>query len=295
VTELRPPRRDDAAAVSEAGARFGISDETAQDIEAWFANPVMNMERDARVAVRDGAIAGYADVSDRTGEGKILWIDIRADEDALGALLDFAERRVVDLATPGGKAKAWSPEQNAVWRSLLESRGFVFNSYSRRMRIELASGLPAPVWPDGIRVRSYRRAEDEQAVYEAHQEAFSEEQDFEQDPFDEWVHWSYREPFDPELWFVAEEGDEIAGIALCRPERGGDMSLGWINILGVRKPWRRRGLGMALLHHAFRELQARGKTHAGLGVDGRNEDALALYGRAGMDVERSFMWYEKTL
>ncbi len=124
-------------------------------------------------------------------------------------------------------------------------------------------------------------------MYDAHQEAFSEEPDFEKDPFDEWVHWSYREPFDPELWFVATDGDEIAGIALCRGERGGDFNVGWVNILGVRKPWRRRGLGKALLEHAFREFRARGKTHAGLGVDGRNEEALALYGRAGMEVERS--------
>jgi mycothiol synthase len=61
----------------------------------------------------------------------------------------------------------------------------------------------------------------------------------------------------------------------------------------VRKPWRRRGLAKALLEHAFREFRARGKTHVGLGVDGRNEEARALYGRAGMEVERSLMWYER--
>ena len=176
-----------------------------------------------------------------------------------------------------------------------ESRGFVFDSFSRRMRIALDRELPAPEWPDGITVCTYRREEDEKAVYDAHQEAFSEESDFEKDPYDEWIHWSYREPFDPALWFIATDGDEIAGIALCRPERGGDFNVGWVNILGVRKPWRRRGLGKALLEHAFREFRARGKTRAGLGVDGRNEEALALYGRAGMEVERSFTRYERPL
>ena len=62
-----------------------------------------------------------------------------------------------------------------MWRSLLESRGFVFDSFSRRMRIALDRELPAPAWPDGITVRTYRREEDEKAVYDAHQEAFSEE------------------------------------------------------------------------------------------------------------------------
>jgi mycothiol synthase len=295
VIELRPPRREDAAAISEIGESFGHSDETAQDIDAWFDNPGINMEQDARVAVRDGEIVGYGDVGDRSGDGKLLWIDVRAHVEALAPILDFAEGKARQLAKPGGKAKAWSPEQNAEWRALLEARAFVFSSFSRRMRISLDGDLPEPCWPTGITVRTYRRDEDEQAVYDAHQEAFSEEPDFEKDPFDEWVHWSYREPFHPKLWFLALDGDEIAGVALCRPERGGDMSLGWVNILGVRKPWRRRGLGLALLQHAFREFRVHGKTEAGLGVDGRNEDALALYSRAGMRVERSFLWYEKEL
>jgi len=90
--EFRAPRREDAAAVSQAGIRFGLADETTQDIEAWFDNPVMNMEEDARVAVRDGAIVGYADVGDRSGDGKILWLDIRADDDALPGSFALAHR-----------------------------------------------------------------------------------------------------------------------------------------------------------------------------------------------------------
>ena len=97
----------------------------------------MNMDEDARVAVRDGAVVGYVDVGDRSGEGKILWIDVRADDEALSVLLDFAEHRASEKGAEGGKAKAWSPEHNTGWRNLLESRGFVFDSFSRRMRIAL--------------------------------------------------------------------------------------------------------------------------------------------------------------
>jgi mycothiol synthase len=292
--ELRPPTRADAEAIAEVSIRFGLSDETPQDIEAWFEMPSMELERDARVALRDGTIVGYGDLGDRSGDGKVLWLDVRAEAEALPSLLDFLEARAAECAALGAKAKVWAPEQNDEARGEIESRGFRFDHYSRRMRIAL-DDVPEPQWPEGISVRTYDRATDEKPVYEAHQEAFSEERDFERDPYDEWVHWSYREPFDPELWFVATDGDEIAGIALCRTERGGDFSVGWVNILGVRKPWRRRGLGTALLHHAFRELRTRGKTHAGLGVDGNNEQALALYERAGMEPERSFVWYDKKL
>ena len=131
-------------------------------------------------------------------------------------------------------------------------------------------------------------------MYETHQETFADQPDFERDPFDEWQQWSYREPFDPELWFLALDGDELAGVLLGRGERGGDATLGWVNILGVRVPWRGRGLGLALLQHAFREFQRRGRARAGLGVDGANPSAVRLYERAGMSKEQVFVWYQRS-
>ena len=56
-------------------------------------------------------------------------------------------------------------------------------------------------------------------------------------------------------------------------------------MLGVRRPWRRRGLGTALLRHSFRELRARGCERARLMVDGENlTGAVQLYERAGMRI-----------
>jgi len=291
--ELRAPRREDVVAIVEASRRFGM-EETEQDVAVWFDMPSIDMDRNARVAVENGAVVGYADVGDRSGDGKMLWLDVKAEPAAMSALLDFLEARTSQLAAEGAKIKAWSPEENSAWRALLESRGYALDSYSFRMRIDLPEQLPTPEWPAGITVRTYGREADEQAVYEAHQESFSEEEDFERDPFDEWTQWSYREPFDPQLWFIAEEDGEIAGIALCRGERGGDKTIGWVNILGVRKPWRRRGLGLALLRHAFAELQKRGRRGVGLGVDGRTTGAVRLYERAGMHRERTFVWYQRT-
>src|SRR5262245_59401168 len=201
--ELRPPRREDAVEIADVGRRFGVEDESERDIESWFDMDRLDMEKDARVALGQGSIAGYADVGDRSGDGKVLWLDVRAEPAAMPALLDFAEHRARELASGGGKMKAWSPEQNAEWRRLLESREYLFDRFARRMRVALGDELPEPIWPEGVRVRTYVREEDETVVYEAHQEAFSGERDFERDPFDEWTQWSYREPFDPQLWFLA--------------------------------------------------------------------------------------------
>ena len=117
----------------------------------------------------------------------------------------------------------------------------------------------------------------------------------ERQTYDEWRYWTFTEPFDPSLWFLAEDGQELAGVCLCRPERHGDADLGWVSVLGVRRPWRRRGLGLALLH-AFAELRGRGKRRLGLGVDGSSPTgAVQLYERAGMRVARRFDFYEREL
>jgi ribosomal protein S18 acetylase RimI-like enzyme len=103
-----------------------------------------------------------------------------------------------------------------------------------------------------------------------------------------------REPFDPGLWFFAEKGQQLVGACLCRGEHGGDGSFGWVSVIGVRKPWRGRGLGSALLLHSFRELRDRGKKRVGLGVRADNATgAVRLYERVGMKVQRRIVWYSK--
>jgi ribosomal protein S18 acetylase RimI-like enzyme len=64
----------------------------------------------------------------------------------------------------------------------------------------------------------------------------------------------------------------------------------------VRRPWRRQGLGLALLHHAFNEFYKRGKRKVGLGVDASSlTGATRLYERAGMHIHSQFDLYEKEL
>ena len=72
--------------------------------------------------------------------------------------------------------------------------------------------------------------------------------------------------------------------------------MGWVGTLGVLRPWRKRGIGLALLHQSFGEFYRRGFRKVGLGVDGENlTGALRLYKKAGMSVHRQFELYEKEL
>ena len=100
--------------------------------------------------------------------------------------------------------------------------------------------------------------------------------------------------YDPALWFVAYDGDEVAGYLIGKAEEGGDPKLGWVEVLGVRRPWRRRGLALALLLHAFGEFERRGCERVGLGVDASNlTGAVRLYERAGMRPVRQHDAHEK--
>jgi ribosomal protein S18 acetylase RimI-like enzyme len=49
----------------------------------------------------------------------------------------------------------------------------------------------------------------------------------------------------------AMDGDEVAGICLCRPHSYDDPEMGYVSTLGVRRAWRKRGVGLALLRHSF--------------------------------------------
>jgi len=90
--------------------------------------------------------------------------------------------------------------------------------------------------------------------------------------------------------------EEIAGAAFCSPRFGGDPETGIVETLGVRRPWRRKGIALALMHHAFGEFYQRGHKHVGLGVDTENlSGANRLYEKAGMHIATGFTIYEKEL
>ncbi|MGH2515177.1 MAG: GNAT family N-acetyltransferase, partial [Ktedonobacterales bacterium] len=90
----------------------------------------------------------------------------------------------------------------------------------------------------------------------------------------------------------AMDGDQIAGFSLCRPEEG----MGWVDDLGIRRPWRRRGLALALLLASFGEFYRRGERVVGLSVDAQSlTGATRLYEKAGMRPSREWKVFEKEL
>jgi ribosomal protein S18 acetylase RimI-like enzyme len=103
----------------------------------------------------------------------------------------------------------------------------------------------------------------------------------------------FYEPVDPSLWFLAQKGDQMVGTVLCRAREDGS---GWVGYLTVLRPWRKLGLGSALLQQAFAVFSQRDIRRIGLGVDGQSlTGAQRLYERAGMRVIMRIGRYEKEL
>jgi mycothiol synthase len=297
VAEIRRPESTDASAVAErlnalGRELYGGADVTEVEVSRWWDDPKV----EAWVAVEDGRILSYADLGVQH-EGTRLWIDLRRGAGGEEELLATAEARARELAKPDSVLRTVAAAPDAVSRGIFERNGYRPVRHSFHMSIDVTGDLPAPVWPEGVTVRAHVRGEDDERVYEADQEAFQDHWDHVRTPYDEWRFYSLeRHDFDPSLWFLAEEGGELAGISLCAKHFAGDPGVGRVATLAVRRPWRRRGLGLALLHHAFRELKHRGFDEVRLEVDGESlTGAVRLYERAGMHVSRRYDTFEKSI
>ena len=296
--ELRTPTRADspeiAAICNEASqALYGEADLEAGTVEDWFQLSDLGMF----VVERDDAMLGYADVR-RDDDGRQFPIDLRirpSAQDVAPTLLEASEAWARARATPDAVYRAFLSEHDAALQALLAGAGYRAIRHSFQMRIELPETIDPPEWPAGISVRTIDPERDEQAVYEANQESFEDHWDYRRIPIEDWrVFMKGKSFFEPSLWWIAEAGDEIAGICLNAWHFSGDPTFGWVGVLGVRRPWRRHGLGLALLRNSFADFKQRGATKVGLGVDAENTTgAVRLYERAGMHPARRNDTFEK--
>jgi mycothiol synthase len=315
----RPARIDEIESIVEVfnadtERLLGVRLMTVEDLVSELDVPGFDIETDAVVVISpQGQVVAYQDAWNAEEPFVVANCYGRVHPDhtrrGIGAyLLDWAERRSRQgiARAPEGvrcvmRLSTLSLDQGA--QRLFERAGLQLVRHYLRMVSELNGTRPVPQWPAGITVRTIRAGQDERAVYQAVQEAFQDHWGFVESPLNEgfqiWKRLTIdREDFDPSLWFLAMDGEQIAGFSLCRLQANDDPQMGWVRTLGVLRPWRRCGLGLALLLHSFAEFSRRGQARAGLGVDAQNlTGATRLYSRAGMQPDQSqqFSIYEKEL
>jgi mycothiol synthase len=294
---IRAATLADAAAVAELlraaeTSLRGHSIAGVQDVQDWWR--MVDLPRGSWLIVDNGSLLAAGMLVTLREDGD-FWGFVRPDQKGRGfgtTLLDRAEETARSVGKRALHVGAFAEDADA--KTLLTRRGYDDVRHYFTMVIELPSQLrPSPTWPDGIRGDTIRY-EEAHAFKNALDEAFAEEWGWERMEYDEWKRLRLDAPdTDLGLWFVARDGDEIAAAARCDAGRWGG---GWIGAIGVRPQWRRRGLGQALLRHAFAEFQRRGERTVRLGVDTQNPTgATRLYERVGMRVESEDIVYERML
>jgi ribosomal protein S18 acetylase RimI-like enzyme len=230
----------------------------------------------------DGAPAGYVEIFPRGEEtGVDGYVHPAHFDCGLGAaFVSLGERRATDLGSTSVVAGTLAADRRAT--DLFTGRGWSHERVFLRMAIDLRGDERRPQPPPGLELRQFR-SEDARAFHAAREEAFADHWNHRAEAFDEYRRRAIdTDDFDPTLWWIVEDGNEIAAILRCTAQRFGG---GWVNSVGVRPRWRRRGLGEVLLRTAFAEFANRGERRVALGVDAQNATgATRLYDRVGMQV-----------
>ena len=299
----RPPAPGDLDAVltvlrAADAAVAGDSDWTASDLAAEWDR--LDLERDAWVVELDGEIVGYASFE---AKGARLLGDGYVHPEQRGRGIGSELVRLTEERAGAEGPKLLAGEriylQNATLNTddgtvrFYRERGYEPVRGFRGMQIDLAAE-PEVVPVPGIEIRRYRHPEEARAFHEAHQDAFASHWEFRPVPWKEWRKRQDKATFDPMLWWAATADGEIAGVSICEHKRDPDQ--GWVEALGVRPSYRRRGIAEALLKTAFAEFWRRGERRVGLGVDAESPTgATRVYERAGMRTLWHAVVWEKEL
>lgn len=301
---VRAPRSEDAPALVNLLSAIDIettgkSDITLNDFLGDWEG--IDLEQGAvLIAAPDGSPAAYADMDVRGDVVFFIYGYVHPFQRGKGLgsyLVAWGENRARTLAASAPAdarivTRVYVNEQAAPARTLLEALGYAPIRATYTMAIDLERKPPAPRWPEGITIRSFVPGIDDQIAYEAYEEAFADMWQRPRGTFEQFSAKLRRPYFNPKLWFLAMDGDQVAGTLFSDDIDG----KGWIEIVGVRRPWRNRGLALAMLHHAFGAFMNQGVTHIGLSVDAQSPTgAPKIYERAGMSLDQSFVLYEREL
>ena len=292
---------------AESEALIGVPLTSLDWVISVWTSPVTDLQNDCAVVIADsGDVAGYHYVESAPPYTEVMGIGVVALEHhgrgVGGAMVDDLYRRAdrfVALAPAGERvafrAGALADEPHV--SALLRDRGYAEVRRFSRMGIIFEGRPRDPVVPDGIQIRPLGEG-DEPAVYACLAEAFADHFGETFPEFDEWIHRQIATDsgFDPSVWQVAWAGATVAGVSVGTLNAEEDATLGYVAELGVRRAYRGRGLGEAVLRASFQRFYDVGRAGVYLYVDTASDTgADRLYLRAGMTSQPRFATWEKEL
>ena len=198
----------------------------------------------------------------------------------------------MDLATPLMYLKGVGPARAEV----LEAKGL------RRARafLEMARNLSQPVaasrLPASLRLEPWTDARADKAIWQAYNEAFADHWGYTLESFDSFSQRMRVGHTQRQHSFVAWAGNDVAGACLNDMDESRARGPAWIRQLFVRRAWRGRGLGGALLAASVGRARELGYSQARLMVDAENQTgAIQLYHSAGFKEAARRITYQTEL
>jgi ribosomal protein S18 acetylase RimI-like enzyme len=264
-------------------------------------------ERDIFIAELDGrpVATGQVRYRDRDDEHTYElwgWVDPAARRRGIGrALLHLLEARARDRAATELSTDrpirlgTWGPDSAAGMAALMDDEGYeAVRWFFEMIKADLATPSRRPL-PAGLEIRPTTMANLRQ-VFDAENEAFRDHWGHHEFTDGEFVNLVEDPDLDLDLWRVAWDGDDVAGVVAVGIYADENevlgVSRGWLDRISVRRRWRHRGVATALILEACRALQERGIGEGALGVDADNPTgALGLYENLGfVRMQRMTTW-----
>jgi len=294
---VRPALLHDIEAVHDIIATQNVIDygeelTTIDGLKKTWEN--LDLETATCTAYADGKLAGYAVLLE--GDSPYIYLADRGNVDLAFQLLTILEEKAVTHKTEKVKLFTKISERNNTLLQLFASNGYKSNLSFMIMELVMDEPPAIPQWPEGIAVRPFIKGQDEQETYQTDEEAAEDKGYHNPLSYEDWVKrmGMDRESFEPGLWFLGCAGNEIAGVALnVVTERS---KAGWVDHLSVRRAWRKKGIGKALLLHSFGEFYRRGVQRVKLSVDSKSlTNAPHLYEHVGMQTVQQYHIYTKEI
>jgi mycothiol synthase len=295
------------AAASVDGAEYA---RTVEEVRRMMSAPLFLPEENCFLFEVAGQLVAYGRVDLEEGPGNSVFFvrgTVHPDWRRRGIgtrVMERIEQRIQERLEEASQqavyANTWTQLKHEDRQALSRKMGYELARYFFDMERTLRKGgspveVPEPVYPAGIVVQSMKERPDLEAVWLAVNESFRDHWGHTDLLLEQWQHWIAEPAYRSDLWFIAwdTEHDEPAGVCLTSIEPGHNARVrrqeGWVRVLGVRRPYRKQGLGRALLLSGMKALQEEGMDWAMLGVDSENlTGALRLYEGAGFrPVKRS--------
>ena len=264
---------------------------TPHELTSMMTAPGVDPQADFPLVLAEGTPVAWGAVQARPPYSEIaLGYAIEPDLDAgtaraacaalLSSLDAVATARVAPLEPdPSRRAAVVVHEREPHMLAAAAGEGFAYARQVLLMSIDQSvTPTSPPVWPDGVTVRPVT-LDDAAVLGELTRDTFADHPGDNDFTDEEMAHHLAEHDARLDISLVASDEHGSVGTVLCFESGGG----GYVGVVGVRERLRGRGLGTALLRHAFQAFADDGLPVVRLHVEQENTTgALGVYEAAGM-------------